>query len=71
MMTQEKTNAVAEGKWIGWPTEVHTTDLLQPASDIIATTRYQWADRGAADDPAGNCGPVKFISVVPPRFFRR
>ena len=46
MIKQERGIAPAEREWMGWP-----TDVRQSALAVIATTRYEWASRGAADEP--------------------
>jgi hypothetical protein len=45
MIDQERNCSPADREWSGWP-----TDLMQNALEVIATTRYQWASQGPADD---------------------
>lgn len=44
MINQEGGFPPAEREWMEWP-----IDLRQSALEVIATTRYEWALRGAAD----------------------
>lgn len=45
MFKQERNITPADREWMEWP-----TDMRQCALKIIATTRYQWLSRGAADE---------------------
>jgi len=57
MINQDREIPPADGEWMGWP-----TDMRQIALAVIATTRYEWASRGAADEPvADRAGPRAVI----------
>lgn len=45
MIYQERGFPPADRKWMGCP-----TDIQLRALEVIATTRYAWAARGAADE---------------------
>jgi hypothetical protein len=46
MINRERGFPPADRKWMGWP-----TDVRQRALAVIAKTRYEWASRGATDEP--------------------
>jgi hypothetical protein len=46
MIDQDRKFPPTEPQWVGWP-----TDVLHSALAVIATTRCEWAVRGAADAP--------------------
>jgi len=57
MIDQDREFPPADREWLGWPTA-----MRQRALEIIATTRYEWASRGAADEPvADRAGPRAVI----------
>ena len=45
MINQERDLPPADREWMGWP-----TDMRQRALEVIATTRCEWASRGAIDE---------------------
>jgi hypothetical protein len=49
MIKQEMGFSPANREWMGWP-----IDLRQRAVEVIATTRYAWVSRGAADEPVAD-----------------
>ena len=58
MINQERGFPSADLEWIGWP-----TDMRQCALEVIATTRYAWVSRGAAEATvaAAPTGPLAVI----------
>ena len=51
MINQDRNFPTDDGEWMVWP-----IDVLQRALAVIATTRYEWASRGAADEPVVDRG---------------
>jgi hypothetical protein len=49
MINQDREFPPADREWMDWPTEV-----LQRALSVIAITQYEWALRGATDEPVAN-----------------
>ena len=67
MLNQECGAAPAGREWMGWPMYDRTSDVLQIAIAVIATTRRAWVGRGAADETPPDCARFAhpLLRIVP------